>query len=80
MSKFTPQFNISVDIVTFSIFETNRKRLNLSNTAYLNNLLALDYSGDVVLEKPIKYKRRVDLNQIRLYSKKSLESDSNMED
>ena len=80
MSKFTPQFNISVDVVTFSIFETNRKRLNLSNTAYLNNLLALDYSGDVVLEKPIKYKRRVDLNQIRLYSKKSLESDSNMED
>ena len=80
MSKFTPQFNISVDVVTFSIFETNRKRLNLSNTAYLNNLLALDYSGDVVLEKPIKYKRRVDLNQTRLYPKKSLEPDSNMED
>ena len=73
--KYEAKYGINVGIIPYSLFERNRQRLGISADTYLTNLMNLDYSGDVILEKPIGLKKKLDLNQTRLYRKEDLEPD-----
>ena len=74
MQSFDARYGINVDGVTYRIFDSNRTKLGISASEYLNRLMELDYSGEIVLEKPsTKYKRYVDLKQTRLYRNETLQ-------
>jgi hypothetical protein len=60
------------DIVLFKIFQENRERLGLTETEYIRQLLLLDFTGEIILEKPEIKKKYVDLKQTRLYRNEDL--------
>ena len=60
------------DVVLFKIFQENRERLGLTETEYIRQLLLLDFTGEIVLEKPEIKKKYVDLKQTRLYRNEDL--------
>ena len=73
MNSYDARYGINVSIINYKTFEANRMKLGITADEYLCNLMMLDYSGEVVLEKPtVKYKRYVDLKQSRLYSNDAL--------
>ena len=60
------------DVVLFKIFQENRERLGLTETEYIRQLLQLDFTGEIILEKPEIKKKYVDLKQTRLYRNEDL--------
>jgi hypothetical protein len=60
------------DVVLFKIFQENRERLGLTETEYIRQLLLLDFTGEIILEKPEIKKKYVDLKQTRLYRNEDL--------